>query len=279
MFPKVDAINTLIKELKKVEISYQEIETDLTTANSVYIKYIYNGFSEPFGYAEFLKGLYENAKSELDVNEFSLLDDLHIRNYVKNLKNLTNKVEELIDVQEILYAYNGDDDYNDWYHIAIDDLANRIDDLEEEMQAKIELPNIDLTIQNSRSNSLGEMHEEKIQILNKFMDDLLEKTKIYETEDVIEDVEQMQNNPQTIILLNELGIIELIKEKCKSDKNTFNCTQIGKVIELITGMKQSTARKHIDALINNQIENRNHPYKNHINKEEVDLKLSKIKIK
>lgn len=86
------------------------------------------------------------------------------------------------------------------------------------------------------------------------------------------------NIVQKMAWLNELGILNLIAERCKNE-NVINYTKAGKLIASFTDIEADTARKCMDALFNPYTTNpNNNPTKNPENRLYVSDLLKKYRL-
>ncbi len=278
MTPQYNAMRSMINECKRIEIDYKEIETDLSTSNSAYIVYTFNEHVNTFDYSEKLEKLYVEVEEELEENNFKIIDSCFRVNYLKNLRTLYNKLTPIYIEHEDLLDFETE-------RLALEELREISEYSEMYGIGKFNLPEV--INQNNLAeieSTLWELIYAKCLIIKRLQELLLSTIELLEKDEndnpnhkTAEDMELLNVGTQKIVLLNELGILNILGEQCNTN-GVVNTTHVAYLIFKITGINSETVRKQIDTIFHSQKENRNYPYKNPKNLNTVLEILRKVKI-
>ena len=81
------------------------------------------------------------------------------------------------------------------------------------------------------------------------------------------------NNPEKIVFLHELGILDFLQEKMNNELHYFNANKLAEIVSTFTDIKQGTAQPMLNPIFSKGIKEKNNPLT------EYNLKKVKNKLK
>ena len=102
----------------------------------------------------------------------------------------------------------------------------------------------------------------KIKFLENKKEELLRSAKELSviSDEILEDYSKT-SNPDKIVFLKELGVLDFLQNKMNQEMVGFSVNKLAQVISSFTGINQGTAQSYLNPMFSNKVNDKNDPYR------------------